>query len=159
MLHLGDDDLVARTQRSTDRVGQQVQALGDVLVKMIRVVGGTEEGRDFLAPASYSAWPLRQGVDAAVHVGVVTLVVIALRVQYAAASGSSQRYLGKRADPPEMSRSRSRECDDQESGNRRALLHVVRPIGCRNHARKLRGRGLRRDQRVSAARSALMPLP
>ena len=94
VLHLRDDDLVARPQPLADGAGQQVQPLGDVLGEDdLARVGGAEEGRHLLAGTLVERGRfLGEGVNPAVNIGVVTLVVVALGVQH------GQRLLaGRRA--------------------------------------------------------------
>ena len=101
VLHLGDEDLVARLEGAPDRLGDEVDALG----------GAAREDR----PPRASAAPmnartasraalvelgrlLAERVDRPVHVGVAPLVVARHRLQHRpSASGSRRRSRGTRA--------------------------------------------------------------
>ncbi len=94
VLHLGDDDLVARTETEplrlgaggggiAHRVGDEVQRLGGVLGEDDLVTPGrADEGGDPVASGLVQRGRLLgQHVDAAVDVGVVQLVVVPLGVE------------------------------------------------------------------------------
>ena len=90
VLHLGDDDLVARAagpRRAAvgpgDDVGDQVERLGGVLGEDdLGAVGGVDERGDLVARALVQRGRLLgEHVDAAVHVGVVPRVVVVDRVE------------------------------------------------------------------------------
>jgi len=82
VLHLRDDDLVTRAE--WQHVRHQVECLGGVLREHdLARVGRTDEGRDLHPGALVQRGRfLGEGVNAPVHIGVVPLVVVALRVQH-----------------------------------------------------------------------------
>jgi hypothetical protein len=82
VLHLGDDDLVARAERQ--HVGHQVERLGGVLREDdLARIGGANEGRDLDPGAFVERRRLfGEGVDSAVDVGVVVLVVVAHGIEH-----------------------------------------------------------------------------
>ena len=105
VLHLGDDDLVARAETAAgtgprDDVGDEVERLGGVLGEHhLGAVGGVDERGHLVAGALVERGGLLgQDVDAAVHVGVVPrVVVVDARRAPAAASARSRRCRGRPA--------------------------------------------------------------